>query len=456
MTVTLRSPTGGTRIVASTFAAMWLAGCASFSPDAGMDVVSGVAAGALGQDAHRVDTAEAAETARSRVRQLLASPLSARATAQVALLNNRGLQAAYNELGIAEAVRVEASLPPNPAFSLSRISTSVELDIERQIVTNILALATLPARAEIATERFRQAQLNAAQETIRVGLEARRNYYRAVASRQLVAFLEQAGSAAETAAKLATELGRTGAMNKLDQAREQLFYAELSAQLAAARQQAASDREALVRSLGLWGCDLGFKLPEALPTLPKRPKSLSMIEVEAVRRRVDLEIARIEVDALAKFYGLTSATRFINLLDVAGVSRTQREPGGVHGTGGGVAVDFQVPIFDFGEVRLRQAGEAYMQAVNCLTERAVNVRSEAREAYRLYRSMRYGAMQIDVFSLLIEARQRVTVNIAAIEAQRDFWLASANLTAAVAGGGTTGNAGATPRVATGSNITAGE
>jgi outer membrane protein TolC len=110
----------------------------------------------------------------------------------------------------------------------------------------------------------------------------------------------------------------------------------------------------------------------------------------------------------------------------------------------------------------------------------VNVRSEAREAYRLYRStydiaahyrgqvlplrqvitdetmLRYGAMQIDVFSLLIEARQRVTVNIAAIEAQRDFWLASSKLTAAVAGGGASGDAGATPRVATGSNTNAGE
>src|SRR5262249_20922083 len=106
---------------------------------------------------------------------------------------------------------------------------------------------------------------------------------------------------------------------------------------------------------------------------------------EAVRRRVDLQIARIEVDALAKSYGLTSATRSINLLDVAGISRTQREPG-AHGTGGGVEVEFQVPIFDFGEARLRQAGEAYMQAVNRLTEKAVNVRSEAREAYRVYRS----------------------------------------------------------------------
>ena len=103
------------------------------------------------------------------------------------------------------------------------------------------------------------------------------------------------------------------------------------------------------------------------------------------------------------------------------VSRTQRESSGVHGTGGGGEVELRVPIFDFGESRLRQAGEAYMQAVNRLAENAVNVRSQARDAYRVYRAsydiakryrdqilplrkvisdemtLRYGAMQVDVF-----------------------------------------------------------
>jgi outer membrane protein TolC len=97
-----------------------------------------------------------------------------------------------------------------------------------------------------------------------------------------------------------------------------------------------------------------------------------------------------------------------------------------------------VPIFDFGEVRVREAREAYMGAVNRLTEKAVNARSEAREAYAAYRSsydialhyrdevlplrkliteetmLRYGAMQIDVFGLLAEARQRLAANVAAI------------------------------------------
>ena len=57
-------------------------------------------------------------------------------------------------------------------------------------------------------------------------------------------------------------------MNKLDQARNQVFYAELVSQLAAARQRATSERERLVRALGLWGDDLDFSLPSQLPPLP--------------------------------------------------------------------------------------------------------------------------------------------------------------------------------------------
>jgi outer membrane protein TolC len=113
-----------------------------------------------------------------------------------------------------------------------------------------------------------------------------------------------------------------------------------------------------------------------------------------------------------------------------------------------------------------------MHAVNRLTERAVNVRSEARDAFRAYRStydiaahyrreiiplrkiisdetlLRYNAMMIDVFALLAEARQRINSNVAAIEAQRDFWLASVDLTTAVTGGGVAGGGGTTTAAAT--------
>jgi outer membrane protein TolC len=448
------------------------AACKPLTSERGFDAVAGMAGAALEKDVAIIRTAGEADAARSKVGGLLRRPLSAEAAVQVALLNNRGLQAAYNDLGFAEATLLEASLPPNPTIAVSRLSGPVEIEIERKIIGNILALATLPARAEVARDRFRQAQLRAAEDTLRLAAETRRNYYRAVTAREQVRFLEQANASAETATKLARRLGETGAMNKLDQAREQVFHAELAAQLAGAHQRASSERERLIRSLGLWGSDPNFRLPESLPALPPGPKNWPAIESDAIAHRFDLQIMRMDAAALAKSYGLTNATRFVSLLELAGQDKNTRErETGERIRDRGFEVEFQIPIFDFGEARVRQAEETYMQAVNRLSEKAVNVRSEARDAYRTYRSaydiarhyerevlplrkiisdetlLRYNAMLIDVFALLAEARQRIAATIAAIEAKRDFWLASANLAAAVVGGGASGGEGASPRIA---------
>ena len=253
-------------------------------------------------------------------------------------------------------------------------------------------------------------------------------------------------------------------MNKLDQAREQVFYADLTAQLATARQRESSEREALIRAMGLWSTEINFRLPDALPPLPRRVQALAGIEVEAVRRRVDLQIARIQLDVLAKSYGLTEATRFINILDFGYFGKLEKDKEADRTSRmRGFDVQLQIPLFDFGEVRVREAEANYMQGVNRLLELAVNVRSQARDAFRTYRSaydiaahyqrevlplrkiisdetlLRYNAMLIDVFSLLAEARERITATITAIDAKREFWLDTVDLKAAVAGGGLSGS-----------------
>lgn len=448
--------------VPAALASVLLSGCAGFSGDGGMSEVQRLAGERMPMEvaALRSDDDEAA--ARAKVAVLLKRPLSANAAVQLALLNNRDLQAAFNALGAAEARQVRASLPPNPVFSISNVSGGSGFEIERQIAINLLALATLPARADIAADRFRQAQWQAVAETLRVATETRRAWTQAVAARALASFLAEAQSSAQAASELAKRLGESGAINKLDQARNQVFYAEVTAQLAAARQRAQSTRERLTRLMGLWGDDLAFKLPGDLPPLPANPRVLASVEAEAVARRIDLQMARIELEALAKTYGLTNATRFVSLLNVAGISKRLKEPGAdaaVNQWGG--AAELQIPIFDFGETNAREAEESYRQAFNRLTAKAISVRSEAREAYFGYRAaydiarhyqrevlplrkiisdetlLRYNAMQIDVFALLAEARARIQSVTAAIEAARDFRLAETALSAAVIGGAPT-------------------
>ena len=453
-----------------------LSACKTFSPDGGMSAVADVAGAGLNKNVVRISTQADSALAQGEVTRLLRAPLSADAAVQIALLNNRGLQAAYNELGIAEAVMVASSRPPAPSFSISNVSTSLELDIERQIVVSILGLVTQPARSRIAADRFAQAQLQAALETLRVAFETRRAFYRAVATREIAAAMTKFKSAAEASAELAKHLGETGALNQLDQARQQVFYADVAAQLATAQQRAMVEREQLVRLMGLWGDDLEFKLPATLPGLPAKLRALAAVEQEAMDRRVDLQIARFEVEVLAKSYGLTRATHFINVLDASGISKTQKDKGSgePHSDGGGFDVTFVVPIFDFGRPRVREAEQRYMQAVNLLAEQAVNARSEAREAYRSYRAtydiaghyrrevlplqqiifdqsqLQANAMLIDVFSLLTEARQRIAANISGIEAKRNFWLANTDLSVAILGGGHVGaNGGSSLSVASG-------
>lgn len=446
-----------------------LAGCANFSPDGGMFTVQAISADALAKDVVRVRTEEEVRAAHERVRVLLAEPLNAETSVQVALLINSGLQAAFAELGAIEAQSVGASLPPSPTFSLSRLVASRELEIERQVLVNVLGLLTLPRRRELAEGRFRQAQLQAAETVLRLAADTRRAYHRAVASSQIVGFLEEAKTSAEASSELAKKLGETGALNKLDQAREHAFYAELGARLAAARLRKAADREQLTRLMGLWGADINFRLPAKLKQLPAAAKSAGEIEAEAVAKRVDLEIARMELDLLAKSYGLTHATKFVNVLEIGGTSKydrayvdtaqgVEKDKSDWHG----IQVDFDIPLYDFGEARTREAEERYMQAAHRLAEKAVNVRSEVRLAYTSYRGtydiamhyqkevlplrkiisdetlLHYNGMLFDLSQLLIDARERITSNIAAIEAKRDFWLAATDLHVAVVGGSVSG------------------
>ena len=465
-----------------------LGGCANFSPDQGMGAVQGVATASLGKDVVKIRNKEDAEDVRARVKALLGRPLTANAAVQIALLNNRGLQAALYELGVSEAQMVEASLPPSPTLSLSRmVVPGAVLEIERQILQNILGLLTLPRRREIAEDRFEQAKLRAAEAVLRLAANTRRAYYNAVGAGQTVIFLKRAKVAAESLSDLAKKLGESGAMGKLSQARQHAFYVEVTRQIAVARLKHRSERDRLARLMGLWGSDLAFKLPDALPRLPRYARRLDAIEKDAVANRIDLRIARAELEILAKSYGLTRATRFINVLELRGISKNEWRrviETDYELTGGppptliktetpatekerwhGVELEFQIPIYDFGEARTRGARESYLMAANKLAELAINVRGQAREAYQAYRGaydiagiysskllplrnviseemlLQYNGMLADLFELIQDSRARIQSNVEAIGAERDFWVAAVELDAAILGGG-----GASPGV----------
>jgi outer membrane protein TolC len=444
--------------LAIALSALILTGCATFSKDGGLDTVSSLTKERTGQTVQRDKTADDAAATEGRVNQLLAQPLTPDSAVQLALANNKGLQVAFAELGVAEANRVQAGRLANPGFSFGRQRGGDDVEIERSIMFNFVGLLTMPIRSGIEGRRFEQAKLQAASQAVQLAANTRKAYFNAVATQQSAQYAEQVATAAEAGADLAQRLSKIGNWSKLDQAREQVFHADATTQLARARHNATAAREQLTRLLGLWGTNAAFKLPERLPELPKAPNDVVNIESQAMSQRLDIQISQREAHATANALGLSRATGFINVFEAGYTNKS--ETGSPRANG--YEIELALPIFDWGGARTARAEATYMQSVHRTADTAVRARSEVREAYSAYRTtydvakhyrdevvplrkriseevlLRYNGMLASVFELLTDARTQVSSVNAAIEAQRDFWIAETNLQAAINGSGTGG------------------
>ena len=430
-----------------------LAGCASFSPDGGQHNVSQLTQPRIQQPASWLRSADEQAGAQTAIHELLSKPLSPDDAVRVALLNNRSLQAAYADLGIAEADRVQAGRLRNPGISFTRLRRADAIEIERTFMLDVLGLITLPLRSQLEQRRVAQTQLRVAAAVLQTATDTRRAWVSAVAAQESAAYAEQVRQAAEASADLARRMTSAGNFSKLDHAREQVFYAEATAQLARARQTVVAERERLTRLMGLWGEDAQFRLPARLPALPAVAREPGEIERIAIANRLDVQDAMKSAENIAAALGVTRATGFINVLEVG----YQRNSATDEPRQTGYEIELRLPLFDWGGARVARAEHTYQQAVNRAADTAVRARSEVREAYAAYRTafdlaqhyrdeivplrkhiseevlLRYNGMLMSVFELLADARQQIAAVTAAIDAQRDFWIAEANLNMALTG-----------------------
>jgi outer membrane protein TolC len=248
-------------------------------------------------------------------------------------------------------------------------------------------------------------------------------------------------------------MAQVGNFNTLQRAREQMFYAEAAQNLARAQQQQLATRERLTRLLGLWGDQTRYSLPERLPDLPAQPRDLPDIERLALAQRLDVAAARAGVEQTARHLGLTRSTRLVNVLEIGAMRNSSNEGP----TQKGWEVGLELPLFDWGTARVAQAQAVYMQALHRAADTAIQARSEVREAYGAYRTtwdiarhqrqevvplaariseenlLRYNGMLIGVFDLLADARAQIASVQGAIQTQRDFWIAQADLDMALVG-----------------------
>lgn len=431
-----------------------LAGCATATLERELTEVRNAARELAGVEARPSMTEDERRAAAALVEELLARPLAADDAVRIALAHSPAAQALMHEAAAAMAAAIGSGRPLNPRFTFERLRRGEDLAIGRLLAFELLDLFTWPQRQRLAQTRLAQQRVQTIGAVVDLATQTRTAWIEAVAAEQVLRYQHDVLQAAEAAAELARRMRAVGNLSRLAHAREQAFYADAAAQLARAQHAAASARERLVRHLGLDRAQAQrLTLPERLPDLPSAPRPESELRAYALQRRLDVIGAQRALEHAVELAGLAQVRSAVADVTV-GIARNS-ESGAP--TERGFEVEFALPLLDPGDALRAQAHAAYRAAVEHARQVVLEAQSALAEAYHRYRTaydlarhyrdevvplrqaiaeenlLRYNGMLVGVFDLLSDARERIASVIAAIDAQRDFWLADAQLQAALIG-----------------------
>lgn len=439
-------------------AVIFLAGCASVNIDQALQETNQTTQG-FTQGKLELSRTDQQRQSRSQLsEQLLAKPLTMGDAVQLALANSPSMQALVAQSWADMAAANQAGRIGNPVFTFERVRAGDELELGRFLSIGLLDLLTLPQRQVISRNQVSQAKIQLSGTVVEQVSQVRQAWVRAVAAHQLLQYADQVNRSAQASAELARRMQAVGNFTKLQRVRQQAFYADSAAQLASAQHAVTAAREELVRLLGLTDAQATqMKLPDRLPDLPKEPKAAVDVSASALQQRIDVQLARLQLDVAGKSQGLTLLN---SLLDVeAGVRRDTvfDTHSGEKSHRRGYELEIRLPIFDWGGAQRASMNAQSLAAANRYEAVVRSASSQLRESYSAYRTaydlarhyrdeivplrkvmaeenvLRYNGMLIGVFELLADSRDQITSVMQAINAQQQFWLADAGLASSVIG-----------------------
>jgi cobalt-zinc-cadmium efflux system outer membrane protein len=387
------------------------------------------------------------------VTALLQGELTVERAVRVALLNNWTLLAEFEEIGISRAEFRQALLPRNPALEGEiRSGPGVASPGEIIVMQDVTSLLLIPIRRKAASAALRRASLRAASATIELAAETRTAFVSLQAAESVGALWDTTAASAQASADLARRQHEVGNVTDLDLENQQAMYEEAKIELARSHTEALVARERLNRAMGTWGEHAAWRIGPQLPALPESDGALEGLEAVAVERRPDLAAAQAEARAIAAQVPLA---RFSGFPDLRAGVHFEREPDGTYSTG--PAVELAFPLFDRGQHAVTVTRGRLRQAEDRGQALATNIRSEVRvarerlvaarelveyiDATVLPRRRRilaqtqleFNGMLIGVFQLLKARQGEVGAQRDLISAQRDYWIARAELERAIGG-----------------------
>ncbi len=424
-----------------------LGGCASLSSEGSFDEVAAIVEERTGSKIAWDQGSDDDLAVRATVSTLLKRPLTIRSATQIALLNNRGLQSTYTELGIAQAGLVQAGLLKNPAFDISitdPLQSALPYNLAFGVVFQFIDALYIPLRQRVASSMLEEAKINVSDQVIDHAAMTRSAFIDYLAARQLVGLFKQVEKSARAsfaAAKALRQAGNTTAL-EFETQQSQLTSAKLERANAEALQVEA--REKVNTALGLTGRQTRWRTAAKLPKIRgKRP--VKLIEKQAIEASLDVKAARQRLVTLAHQYGVDTATSIIPDLELG--FEVEREGAEKEWTRGPMTIDIILPLFDQGQAKRQAAKMRIRKAQDVYWDTAIRVRSAARlakarlsmahkqahyyedavlpQTAKILNATRgnYNAMQMGVFRLLTAKRDQIQAGQRYIQALQAYWQA---------------------------------
>jgi outer membrane protein, heavy metal efflux system len=383
------------------------------------------------------------------VDQLLKEPLNVDSAVQIALLNNRRIQALYQDLRISRADLVQAGLLRNPGLGASALFPvdGGSAEVKLSVTQHFLDIFLIPLRKQVSSSLFEETKIQVTGRILDLAYRTRVAFYNAQADSQRLEVLGQKLLVAELSYEFAQRLRQAGNITELAFHQQRDVYEKAKMEVRRGESEAHESREALNRLMGAWGGQILWKIEtpfsENFKTWFENEPDLKELESEVLEASLDLADARQRILTAGRQLGITKATALVPELEL-GIEAERDDDWYI-----GPTLAFPLPLFNQGQAhmvrgraRLRIQQEQYAAL-------AVEIRSTAREWRHRFDAakdiagyyldviiplreriageteLQYNAMQIGPIELLSAKDQQLAADLEFIDAMKKYRIAHA-------------------------------
>jgi cobalt-zinc-cadmium efflux system outer membrane protein len=327
-------------------------GCATVDPEPKWQELETMSEERTGEQMIWERTEEEAEIIKTRVDILLQDGLSRKEAIQIALLNNRMLQASFENIGVAEANLVQAGLLTNPVLDFFFAFPISSANSGGGLLAFLSDLWTIPARKKVF-EKEAQATIRQVGVTVVDTASEAAMAYDEVLYRKASLKLEEENLRifSNVQKRVKIRFGH-GFGNEFDVRQVETEYFDQQVAIEDARKALTMAEVRLRNALSLPDEPKEFELTDSLEILPENAWNVEELIPLAMENRLDLAFARISVEQAENRLGFEKTQVFSNV-GIGGAYEGDFGKGSDNS--GGPVIGIEIPIFDQNQAQIAKA-----------------------------------------------------------------------------------------------------